>query len=686
MKITRFFTVAGQSPYTGITFTARESQITGKSDEVIFSNKAVVVPDFWSNLATDILAQKYFRRKGVNHQHKNSLYNSKYSKKWFRFEGCIAFAETDLRQTIHRIVGCWTYWGERQKYFDSTKDAQAFYDELSYMLAKQMFAPNSPQWFNTGLHWAYGIEGKAQGHFYVDPKTGFLTESTDAYSHPQPSACFINAVEDDLVNPGGIFDLFLREARLFKQGSGAGSNMSALRGENEPLSGGGKSSGLMSWLRHGDTGAGSVKSGGTTRRAALMRILNVDHPDVEKFINWKVNEEHKVVALAIGSRKMKTFWEELVAVDPTSEKLSQAKDARIKTLVRNAKKDGIPGAFIQQCLLRYEQGDNNQTINTYDTSWEGEGYQSVSGMNSNNSVRVTDTFMKCVHTEMPWDLHNRTGGVSKRTTARDLMDQINRASFLCGDPGLQFDTTINDWHTCPEDGRINGSNPCCFVGETEVETSEGRIRFDSLEALSESGKRLPRAFSWDLNSNLPALKRIKKVWVAGETTSLVRVSTDKGLSFLCTPEHRFLLRSGEYVEARCLQPGTRLRKVGRFVNEQRSQRRYINHRTTAEHPNGTVNQAQWMWEQAYGRIPEGFEVHHISEDPTDDRLSNFELHESSEHQSLHSKGCANSRFIETDSHLWLRYGNPWRANPDVQLRDTGTSPLAAGISSSVITG
>jgi ribonucleoside-diphosphate reductase alpha chain len=426
MQIKRFFTTSGQSPYTGIDFTARESQITGKGGEVIFSN-TVVVPSFWSDTAATILAQKYFRRKGVDHTHPNSLYNSKYSKQWHKKEASILKndSETDLRQTIHRLVGCWTFWGEKHNYFDS-ENAQTFYDELSYMLARQMFAPNSPQWFNTGLHWAYGIEGKPQGHFYCDPDTGVLTESKNAYEHVQASACFINSVEDDLVNPGGIFDLFLREARLFKHGSGAGGNVSALRGENEPLSGGGKSSGLMSWLKHGDTGAGSVKSGGTTRRAALMRILNTDHPDIEKFINWKVTEEQKVVALAIGSQRMKAFGDDLLALDPAKASVSDGPDSGLKSelkkLVLKAKKEGIPNAFIQQCLLRYQEGDTASGIPTYDLSWDGEGYQSVSGMNSNNSVRVTDAFMRAVEKDEPWDLLNRTGGVAKTTLLKSVRE------------------------------------------------------------------------------------------------------------------------------------------------------------------------------------------------------------------------------------------------------------------------
>ena len=192
------------------------------------------------------------------------------------------------KQVFDRLAGTWTYWGWKGGYFDSEADAQAFFDEHRYMLAMQMCAPNSPQWFNTGLHWAYGIDGPSQGHYYVDFKTGKLTKSKTSYEHPQPHACFIQSINDDLVNEGGIMDLWVREARLFKYGSGTGTNFSRLRGEGERLAGGGKSSGLMSFLKIGDRAAGAIKSGGTTRRAAKMVIVDTDHPDIEQFIDWKV--------------------------------------------------------------------------------------------------------------------------------------------------------------------------------------------------------------------------------------------------------------------------------------------------------------------------------------------------------------------------------------------------------------
>ena len=442
MKIARHFTREGQEPLAGITFVPRVSKITKLDGTVVFEARDVMVPDTWSQVAVDILAQKYFRRKGIN---------------------AANGGETDARQVFHRMAGCWRHWGETHGYFNTPDDAQAFYDELTYMLAKQMCAPNSPQWFNTGLHYAYGISGPAQGHSYVDPETGDIKKSTSAYERPQPHACFIQSVSDDLVNPGGIMDLWTREARIFKYGSGTGSNFSKLRGAEEALSGGGRSSGLMSFLAVGDKAAGAIKSGGTTRRAAKMVTLDLDHPDIEAFIDWKVTEERKVAMLAVGSQLVKRHWNLICeAVEGSTSKDPDPKtNETLRHALARAKKEGVPAAFLSQCLGRLADGDFDRDIKGYDTSWDGDAYATVGGMNSNNSVRVPDTFMRALESDGYFELKNRTNGkTSKKLLARDLWKKINTAAWSCADPGLQFDTTINDWHTCPEDGRINASNPC----------------------------------------------------------------------------------------------------------------------------------------------------------------------------------------------------------------------------------
>ena len=334
------------------------------------------------------------------------------------------------------------------------------------MLAMQMVAPNSPQWFNTGLHWAYGIDGPSQGHYYVDFQTGKLTKSKSSYEHPQPHACFIQSIADDLVNEGGIMDLWVREARLFKYGSGTGTNFSSLRAENERLAGGGKSSGLMSFLKIGDRAAGAIKSGGTTRRAAKMVIVDTDHPDIEAFIDWKVKEEQKVAALVTGSKinqkHLKAVLKACVNCEGSGDDcFNPEKNPALKREIKLARRSLVPDNLIKRVIQFAKQGYTDIDFPIYDTDWDSEAYLTVSGQNSNNSVRVTDEFLKAVEADGDWDLTWRTRKqVAKTVKARDLWEKIGHAAWACADPGLQFHTTVNDWHTCPASGPIRASNPC----------------------------------------------------------------------------------------------------------------------------------------------------------------------------------------------------------------------------------
>ncbi len=402
LTVERLFTTPGSDPLEQVKYDRRTSRISNTDGSVVFEMKDAEVPASWSQVATDIVVSKYFRKAGVPQYdaHGQLLRDEK--------GDVITGPESSVKQVIRRLAGCWRFWAENHGYFATRQDAQAFEDEISFMLVHQMSAPNSPQWFNTGLHHAYGITGKAQGHYYCDPATGEVRQSEDAYTHPQPHACFIQSVEDDMVNEGGIMDLWVREARLFKYGSGTGTNFSRLRGAGEPLSGGGQTSGLMSFLKVGDRAAGAIKSGGTTRRAAKMVCLDVDHPDIVEFVNWKVNEEKKVAALAKAG---------------------------------------------------------------FSTDFNGEAYATVSGQNSNNSIRVSHEYLKAVERDEPWHLYwrtelkrakeeHRSPKPCRTLQARELWDQVAYAAWACADPGVQYDSTINDWHTCPEDGRINASNPC----------------------------------------------------------------------------------------------------------------------------------------------------------------------------------------------------------------------------------
>ncbi len=468
MKINRYFTTQGADPYAGIPFEPRKSEIRNPDGSTVFLMENVMVPAHWSQVATDILAQKYFRKAGLT---PGVIHGVSEGDPNAAFLVPTADHETDSRQVFHRLAGCWRHWGETHGYFDTTEDAQAFYDELVHMLAKQVAAPNSPQWFNTGLHFAYGIAGVPQGHYYVDPKSSDLMRSTNAYQRPQPHACFILSVKDDLVNEGGIMDLWTREARIFKYGSGVGTNFSKVRGENEKLSGGGKSSGLMSFLRVGDRSAGAIKSGGTTRRAAKMVCLDIDHPDIETFVNWKVIEEQKVASLVTGSKLnernlnavMRACWQPNGPIGDANQApdFNPRTNDNLRRAIAEAKKFEVPLNYIQRAIQFAQQGFRAIKFPTYDTGYESEAYLTVSGQNSNNSVRVTNDFFYAVEQGRDWSLTSRTTGKAIKTIeATDLWEQICEAAWNSADPGLQYDTTINEWHTCPADGRINASNPC----------------------------------------------------------------------------------------------------------------------------------------------------------------------------------------------------------------------------------
>ena len=446
MKIERLFTKVKGQPYSGIKFVERNSKLVNADGSSASQTIKVTTPEGWSQVATDILAQKYLRRAGIPKI------------------GC----ETDCRQVFHRLSGCWTDWGKRYKYFKTEDDADVFYDEICHMLAHQICAPNSPQWFNTGLYYAYGIEGKSQGHYYVDPETQEVVKSKSAYERPQPHACFIQSIKDDLVNDGGIMDLWTREARLFKYGSGTGTNFSNIRGQGEPLAGGGLSSGLMSFLKIGDSAAGAIKSGGTTRRAAKMVCLDLSHPDIEDFIGWKTKEEQKVAALVAGSKSLEMHMNAVLrAVNSTqvftdpNDRYSPQHNETLKNALVKAKEAALPLNYIQRAIDLAKQGFTELKIDTYNTDWNSKAYASVSGQNSNNSIRIPNEFMEATENGLKWQLKFRVNGkVAKELDARALWDDIAFAAWSCADPGVQFDTTINEWHTCPQDGRINASNPC----------------------------------------------------------------------------------------------------------------------------------------------------------------------------------------------------------------------------------
>ena len=486
LVIERRFTSVGEDPFDQFDWIEMDVEIRNADGSLAHSINDVRLPSGYAGVPGKVLAQKYLRKAGVpsilrkvkekgvptwlqrsepDHEKLQSLEpNERY------------IGESHGRELFRRLAGTWTYWGWKHGYFEAEADARAYFDEMCYLIASQRSAPNSPQWFNTGLHWAYGIEGPAQGHRYVDPSTGDMMTSLNAYEHPQPHACFIQSVSDSLVGGSdSIMGLWNREALLFKYGSGTGSNFSNIRGAGEPLSGGGTSSGLISFLKIGDRAAGAIKSGGTTRRAAKMVTLDLDHPDIEEYIDWKLSEEEKVSALVIGSNLLQAHANEIMSAiwnyDGEGDKLDVNVNSNLKKAAAKAIKNHVPNSHVKRFLDLASLGWKSIHFDSMDTDWQGEGYGTVSGQNSNNSVRIPNSFMDALENDGMWNLYYRTelkeaSGEGRDPVpcrsmpAKDLWNKVAYTAWACADPGVQFDTTINEWHTCPEGGRINGSNPC----------------------------------------------------------------------------------------------------------------------------------------------------------------------------------------------------------------------------------
>ena len=466
--ISRRFTNENSNPYDGIEFVEWTSRVTEESGKSI-AIRTVIAPSFWSQTAVDIMAQKYLRKAGIPRFLKKVpeanmpswLYRSAADEVKLDTVTDKYTDENDCRMLFHRLAGTWTYWGWKGGYLSTEASAKSFYDEICHMLVMQKAAPNSPQFFNTGIHWAYGITGGAQGHYYFDENDNIVKKSSSAYEKPQVHACFIQSIEDNLIEDGGILDLAMRESRIFKFGSGSGSNFSTLRSKGESLSGGGKSSGLMSFLKIGDAVAGAIKSGGTTRRAAKMVTVDSDHPEILDYVSWKVKEENKLVSLMTGSRIVEKHLKQIVEAFRESNDVDLRSNLKLAQAVADAYHNEVPAAYLERVLAMLAQGILEFDWEVFTSDFNGAGYSSLNGQNSNNSVRVSNKFMNASRSNQPFSLNNRTNGQAQVTlNANEVMEKIALASWICADPGIQYDDTINEWHTCPNSGRINASNPC----------------------------------------------------------------------------------------------------------------------------------------------------------------------------------------------------------------------------------
>jgi ribonucleotide reductase alpha subunit len=568
-------------PYTGVFFEEREAKITEPGGRVVFEAK-IKVPSFWSKTAVDIIAQKYFRKKGVPLETTRVAEENipEYLQKSIPAEGTEFGSETLCTEAFNRLAGCWTYWGYKYGYFSSDEDAKNFYDECLYILCHQLASPNSPQWFNTGLNWAYGITGGPQGHYYVEQNDGTMQKSKSAYERPQPSACYILSVQDNLVNSGGLMDLWNREAMVFKYGSGVGSNFSKVRGKNEPLSGGGKSSGLMSFLRVGDRSAGAIKSGGVVRRAAKMVILDDNHPDIEEFINWKCGEEEKVASISVGSKVLEKCFLEIAGSvkENTEENWNPKKNKALKKVIKRYLDYGVPARYIQKAINLGKQTGKLDDVKTLGVEWESEAYETVSGQNANNSIRIKDDFIKAVKEEKDWNLYWRTE-LSKakkedrkptpcRTLkAKDLWNSITKAAWNCADPGLQFHDTVNEWHTCPAGGEIVATNPC-FAGDQRVLTHLGWIPLADLVKRYQNGEQiLVATHNWTANDPEDSITFNEPLHVyVNDPKEIITLKFSDGSSLRATGNHRVWTRDG-YKKVEDLVIGDTLPKMGRVYSK-----------------------------------------------------------------------------------------------------------------------
>lgn len=572
MRFNLLFAPSASDPLSTVPFEQFQSDIKRGDGSQVFS-MPMEAPRGWSQIAVDMIAQKYARKAGVPSE--TVAVEEPGVPDWLRPRraavGASLGSETDAKQLFHRLAGCWTYWGWKGGYFDAEDDARNFYADVLHSLATQRFAPNTPQWLNTGLNWAYGISSDDRGQWGFDGGSRDepigLVSNIDQYSRPASGACFIQGIEDNLVGDDGIMSLMLKEARVFRNGAGSGANYSKVRGTGEPLSGGGKSSGLPSFLEPIDRSAGAIKSGGTSRRAARMVVLDLNHPDIEWFVDWKADEEKKVAALAVGSRVLRA------SVDACYEAAKAKDDIRLSEVAAQSRALGVPSGTIDGVVKAARQGLDCPRVPHFDAGYEGAGYQVASGQNANNSVRVPDAFMKAVAEDRPWNLYWRTElekannegrepKPCKSVPARALWHKVCYAAWESADPGVQYDTTINDWNTVLEDGRINGTNPCCLVGATLVDTTAGRVRIEDLVKTAADPKAsLPDAYCWDAATGTFVTRRILKAWRAGETRDLIQVRCKSGMEVVATSDHRFMRDDGAYVEASELRPGDRLKTL-----------------------------------------------------------------------------------------------------------------------------
>ena len=473
MKLARLITDASSDPFAGLSWRKVDVEVCHADPAARVCLTDIEVPAHWSREAAETFVHYYIRRAGVPTRTLRVREEGVPEFLWASVPDTAALQalpeeertthEMSARQVFLRLAGMWTYWGFTFGYFDTEGDAKTFHDEIVAMLARQVMAPNSPQWFNSGLHWAYGMKGPAQGHCYGDHESGKLKLSSNAYARPQLHACFLHSVKDELVSEGGIMHLYEREMRVFKYGSGAGANMSAIRGKGEGLSSGASALGLMRFLTIGDKAAGAIHAGGLPRRAGKMVVVDIDHPDVVSFIRWKGEEQYKIAALITGARVMRKYLSGVMAAVHTGSseaRFNPQHNPALAAAVDKARRAMIPSSAIERVIAYAREGYRELHIPMYGSEADSDVFFTVSAHQTRQAVRVTDRFMEAVGNKQRFALRKRMDGhVASHQQASDMFDDLAHAAWATGEPTIQFSDTIAKNNTCPETDEIRASTP-----------------------------------------------------------------------------------------------------------------------------------------------------------------------------------------------------------------------------------
>lgn len=527
---------------------------------LVEDHPGMLIPKAWSKTAAQMIVTKYFRKKGIPLQ-VLAIPEPGIPAKYWRSEavpGSPLTGEHSAHQVFHRLAGVLAYHGIKNKIL-TPAEADTLYDEYINALYYQRLSPNTPFMINAGLNWAYGITGEPQGYYHVDPDTKEGKLSEDQYTHLNSSACFILEPHDSLLQPNGIADLIRQETAIFRSGAGSGMNVSRIRAKHEPISHGGFSSGLLSFLGTLDRNALSIQSGGTTRRAAKMLTNDLDHPDVEEYVDVKPEAEAFIVSLVTGSNVLRKH---LKRIDNLVRKHDLKKPNTLNNLIKEALAAGIPSSAIKKTILVAQNKlENYVEYPAYTQDFDSLAISLAPFQQANNSLRMPDEFLKAVDEDKQWALYRRTELVQALKENRDpnpirlipakkLFRKINEAAWYSADPGLQFDTTLNAWNNIPAEGRFRASNPCVDA-DTPILTGQGWLTAAAVHAQHHSGITVQIA-TWDGTTGTtdPVTKNPSTTWTPlrnaynNGAKPTIQLTLSDGRKLTLTPDHKIWTKAG----------------------------------------------------------------------------------------------------------------------------------------------